>query len=130
MEPALRRRPVLQGLAPHPRRPRRQRPERTAARDGGGLTDATDADLEGTGLALYADADALAHAERRALDFTEHEDARSTSRRAPRGTADSCTLPCERSLPKRNATRTTLERWNHDQSERLTGGFDPRSLIR
>jgi len=64
------------------------------------------------------------------LDFTEHEDAASKHKNAKTGTADSCTLPCERGLPKIAADGADLVAYQQQRTAKLAGGFDPCSLTR
>ena len=106
------------------------RARRDSDSPGGRIADATEADIAGTGLTIHDNAADLADAERRALEYTEHEDSVSKHRSATSGTAESCTLAAERGLPKSTAAGADLVTYQQRKVERLSGGFDPCSLIR
>lgn len=46
------------------------------------------------------------------------------------GTVDACSLPADKGLPKKSATGDDLAKYQARNTETLTGGFDPCSLIR
>jgi len=73
----------------------------------------------------------LAAHESAALNPTQFEDMQGVHKRYRKrgGTQDACMLPCERGLPKSNATAQDLVAYQQ-RSDDLTGGFDPCSLIR
>jgi len=88
------------------------------------------AELAEAGLTLYESLHDMREYELQSSGLSSLEDARSQHKRSrsKTRTAQSCRLPCERSLPASNSSGKKLIEY---QSKHVTsGGYDPLQLIR
>ena len=90
-----------------------------------------ESDYERAGFTIHDTLDDIINHERQCYDASSIEDASGEHARYSRRrrTVDSCTLPCERGLPKSNAAGEQLVAYQEQHGAHLVGGYNPLALV-